>query len=421
MKGIIQCLGLFLFTVLVSSVQSYGQKAAVLEQIYPQFDSLYQAEAYKSCIQMAPDVLASLVSRKDTLAAWTYFLLGDSYYLSGDKNRAVPYYEKEIELRRGLAQTRTLGYSNGLYNLIYLYGERGEYAKAKKMGDELLQCDAELKGLSSAEYVASLLFVLDILEKSGDYLKAKEVGEKGLSDINGKHAQYAILLSKVADVYTTLGLYSRAESAFMTAIDLLTRNEGENSANVTNSIINLSSLYRNQGRYPEAEELLNIAIATLKVSSDENASKNLATALNNLALVQLALSQNTEAETSLNEVLKFDRENYGITHPNYASSLANMGFVQFAMNRMPASESLFKESMGILKANDGSQFAYASSLNNLANIYRLGGDAAKAVPLYEEARATFAKKAGEFSAEYATTTFNLGQTFYKINDPRAKT
>jgi len=91
------------------------------------------------------------------------------------------------------------------------------------------------------------------------------------------------------------------------------------------------------------------------------------------------------------------------------------------MNRMPASESLFKESMGILKANDGSQFAYASSLNNLANIYRLGGDAAKAVPLYEEARATFAKKAGEFSAEYATTTFNLGQTFYKINDPRAKT
>jgi len=141
------------------------------------------------------------------------------------------------------------------------------------MGDELLQCDAELKGLSSAEYVASLLFVLDILEKSGDYLKAKEVGEKGLSDINGKHAQYAILLSKVADVYTTLGLYSRAESAFMTAIDLLTRNEGENSANVTNSIINLSSLYRNQGRYPEAEELLNIAIATLKVSSDENASK----------------------------------------------------------------------------------------------------------------------------------------------------
>src|SRR6267154_4540841 len=155
MKGIIHHLGLFLFTVLaLAAVQTYGQKAAVLEQIYPQLDSLYRSEAYKSCLQLENDLLASLASRKDTLAAWTYFLLGDSYFLSGDKNRALPYYEKEIELRRGLGQTRTTGFSNGLYNLIYLYGERGEYAKAKKMGDELLQCDAQLKGFASEEYVA---------------------------------------------------------------------------------------------------------------------------------------------------------------------------------------------------------------------------------------------------------------------------
>jgi CHAT domain-containing protein/tetratricopeptide (TPR) repeat protein len=412
---------LFLPVVLaLATFQSIAQKAAILEDIYPRFDSLYRAEAYKACIKLETEIVASLSARKDTLAASMYFLLGDSYFLSGNRDRALMYYEKEIELRRILGQSRTSDFSNGLYNLTFLYGERGEYAKAKKTGEELLLCDAQLKGLESEEYASSLLFFIDILQKSGDFLKAKEVGEKGLHDVNNKQVHYASLLSRIADVYSSLGLYSKAETAFQNAIALLTQLEGENSLNVINTVINLSSLYRNQGRYPEAEEVLSSVISVLKLSNEEAYVKSYVTALNNLALIQQALSQNNEAEISLNEVLDSDKKNYGVKHPYYASTLFNLAFVLFDEARFKESEDLCKQALEILKDDKESLYLYAIGLNKLANNYRLNGDGSKAVPLYEEARTLLAQKVGESSAEYASATFNLGQAYYLMNDVRAK-
>jgi len=408
------------FALLLVSLHALGQRAIVPEEIYPHLDSLYKAAAYKACLQLEIEVAASLASRKDTLAARIYSLMGDSHFSLGNQKGALPYYEKEIELRRNLGQSKTTEFSNGLYNLTYLYGELGEYAKAKKTGEELLICDAQLKGLESEEYVSSLLFYLDILQKSGDYLKAKEVGENGLRDVGKKNPQYASLLSRVADVYSSLGLYSKAEANFQNAIALLTEGEGENSLNTINSVINLANLYSNQGRYPEAEEMLTSAISVLKVSTDENAPKNYATALNNLALVQQALSQYNEAEVSLKEVLEFDKKNYGVKHPYYAASLSNMGLVLFNMNRRAESEELFKQGLEILKENSEARFSYAIKLNNLANIYRVEGDGPQAARLYEEALGIFKQKVGETSAEYANSTFNLGQTYYMMNDSRAK-
>ncbi len=405
----------------LTPASSLAQKAVILEDIYPHLDSLYKIEAYQACIQLETEVVASIASRKDTLVAAMYSMLGDSYLSTGDQNHALSYYEKEVALRRSLDQTNTTEYSNGLYNLTHFYGERGEYAKAKKTGDELLICDAQLRGLQSAEYISSLLFFLEILEQSGDYLKAKEVGEKGLREINEKHAQYAQLLSRVADVYSSLGIYSKAETAFLKAIEMLTIVEGENSLNTINSIINLSSLYRNQGRYPEAEELLLSAIAVLKVSTEKDAAKNYATALNNLALVQQTLSQYNEAESSLKEVLELDKKNYGVKHPYYAATLSNLSLTLFDMGRKTEAEALLMQSLQILQDSTANQFSYAVKLNNLANIYRSEGDGTKAVPLYEEAKTVFKKKVGESSAEYANSTFNLGQTYYMMNDPRAKT
>jgi len=406
---------LFVFT------QTRGQKAVALEDIYPHLDSLYLAESYKSVLQLETEVVASVGSRQDTLAAAMYAMLGDSYLSTGNPNKALLYYEKEVGLRRILNQTKTTEFSNALYNLTRYYGELGEYAKAKKTGDELLVCDAQLKGFESEEYISSLVFYLEILKRSGDFLKAKEIGEKGLRDLSERHAQYAKLLSIVADVYSSLGLYTKAESAFLKAIEMLTIVEGETSVNTINSTINLSSLYRNLGRYPEAEELLSAALAVLKVSKEEDADKHYATALNNLALVQQALSQYNEAEASLKEVQIFDQKNYGVKHPYYATSLSNLSSILFDMGRKTESEAMLQQAIAILKESDANRFSYAIKLNNLGNIYRLSGEGAKALNMYEEARTIFKEKVGESSAEYATATFNLGQTYYLVNDiPMAK-
>lgn len=147
-----------------------------------------------------------------------------------------------------------------------------------------------MKGIDSDSYVSSIQFVLDVLERSGNLYEAKELGEKTLKEISKNNSQYAPLLSKVADVYSRLGYYSKSESYLLEALSLMKRTD-DPSLNAVNAKINLSALYISQGRYPEAEDILLEACAVLKEENSEQANASLMTALNSLASVQAALAQ----------------------------------------------------------------------------------------------------------------------------------
>jgi len=397
---------------------AFGQKALLLEEAYARLDGYYNQADYRSCLNLERDILVGIQSRVDTLVAETYYLLGDSHLQTGDTKKAIDYFEKELVIRRKLNLTNTEAFTNGLYNLTAIYRDEGDYGKAKKTGKELLALDASLKGVESESYLSSVQFVLDVLERSGDLIKAKELGEKTIKEIEKNNAQYPLLLSKLADIYSRLGYYSKSESSFLEAIPLLKQLE-ESSVNAINASINLGSLYISQGRYPEAEELLVGACAALKESKDEKAVASYMTALNSLALVQEALAQYEQAEANLREVREFDREKYGEQHPYFATTLSNMGNLYMDMGRFPQAEQLLLTSIDIVKNDPENRFSYATKLNNLANGYRHAGEVPKALPLYEQALAVFKEKGGE-GPDYANSTFNLGQAYYQVNDPRAK-
>ncbi|MCA4893443.1 MAG: CHAT domain-containing protein [Cytophagales bacterium] len=398
--------------------QLFSQQAMLLEAAYVQLDGFYVKEDFRSCLKLERDLLISTRNRTDTLVAEVYFLLGDSHLQTGNTAKAIDYFEKELVIRRKLNLTQTEAFSNGLYNLTAIYRDEGDYGKAKKTGQELLELDASLKGIDSEAYLASVQFVLDVLERSGDLLKAKELGEKTLKEVEKNNPAYPLLLSKMADIYSQLGYYSKSESSFLEAIPQLKQTD-EISLNAVNSSINLASLYINQGRYPEAEELLTNSCAILKGMKDENATESYMSALNSLAIVQEALARYEEAEVNLREVREYDREKYGEKHPYFAATLSNMGNLYVDMGRFPQAEQLLLNALDILKNDSENRLSYGIKQNNLGNAYRHEGDIAKAVPLYQNALSIFKEKTGE-GALYATATFNLGQAYYQASDPKAK-
>ena len=165
--------------------------------------------------------------------------------------------------------------------------------------------------------------------------------------------------------------------------------------NAINASINLSSLYINQGRYPEAEELLLHSCTVLKSMKEEEAEASYITSLNSLALVQEALARYEEAEINLREVREFDRERYGEKHPYFATTLSNLGSLYLDMGLFPKAEQLFLNGLEILKSDEENRFAYAISLNNLGNAYRYMDEVTKAIPLYQQALVILKEKAGE--------------------------
>ena len=289
------------FFVCFIASTAYSQKAMVLEDGYAQLDLHYSKEDYRACLKLERELLTSIQSRVDTIVAETYYLLGDSYFHTGNVKKAIDYFEKELVIRRKLDLVQTEGFSNGLYNLTAIYRDEGEYKLAKEKGEELLKVDSNIKGKESEAYLSSVQFVLDVLERSGDILKAKDLAEKTLNEIDKRNPLYPLLLSKVADLYSILGLYTKSEAAFLEALPLL-KEFDENSMNAINASINLSSLYINQGRYPEAEELLLHSCTVLKSMKEEEAEASYITALNSLALVQEAMARYEEAEINLREV-----------------------------------------------------------------------------------------------------------------------
>lgn len=195
MKELISRKYVFIVTSLLCFTQAFSQQAMLLEAAYVQLDGFYVKEDFRSCLKLEGELLISTRNRIDTLVAEVYFLLGDSHLQTGNTAKAIDYFEKELVIRRKLNLTQTEAFSNGLYNLTAIYRDEGDYGKAKKTGQELLTLDASLKGIDSEAYLSSVQFVLDVLERSGDLLKAKELGEKTLKEVEKSNPAYPLLLS----------------------------------------------------------------------------------------------------------------------------------------------------------------------------------------------------------------------------------
>jgi CHAT domain-containing protein/Flp pilus assembly protein TadD len=98
----------------------------------------------------------------------------------------------------------------------------------------------------------------------------------------------------------------------------------------------------------------------------------------------------------------------GENHPNYASSLNNLAGLYREMGRLTDAEPLFRQAMEICKVQLGENHpSYASSLNNLALLYQAMGRLMDAEPLFRQAREIRQVQLGENHPSYASSLNGL--------------
>lgn len=385
-----------------------------LPVVYETLEKRYSENAFEACVQMEKEVLAFTHNRLDTLAANSYFYIGDSYNQLGDIKKALSFFELEKKTLFTLSLNQTEDYSNSLNNLAYLYLQDGNYPDAGKTADELIINDKKLYSPTDELFVSTVLYIADIYLQLDRIKDAEALLLSTLRPQEKNSLNRGQLLNKLGDLYSYAGQYTKASRSLHEAIDVHEAVSGEESAEYISTAISLGILYMSQGKYPEAEEIFEVALS--KIEPDEMAYP---TILNNQALVLQSLGQLDLAEKILLDIKRIDSLAVGTLHPDYAITLSNLGMIYADLGKFKDAEEVMMRALSIQRTNhEGSTLSYATKLNNLAKVHLIAGAPLKAVALLEEALSIYRKKLGKKSPGYATMAYNLGVASWKTGEIR---
>jgi tetratricopeptide (TPR) repeat protein len=142
------------------------------------------------------------------------------------------------------------------------------------------------------------------------------------------------------------GDYRGAEISLARALAICEQVLGLTHPDVATSLNNLAVLYRGQGRYSEAEPLYKRALAIREqvLGTDH---PDVARGLNNLAVLYRRQGRYSEAEPLYKRALAIWEHALGPEHPEAAGSLNNLALLYDAQGRYSEAEPLYKRALAI--------------------------------------------------------------------------
>jgi len=247
--------------------------------------------------------------------------------------------------------------------------------------------------------------------RSKDYDRAIPIAKKALKvaedNVGANHPEVATSLNNLADLYRDQGRYADAEPLYQRSLDISEKTLGAEHPAVATSMNNLAGLYQDQGRYAEAEPLYQRSLAILERTFGPG-HPSVATSLNNLAGLYQTQGRYPEAEPLYQRSLAILERTFGPEHPDVAVSLNNLAELYRALGRYPEAEPLYQRSLAIREKALGPEHpSVARGLNNLAALYRIQGRYADAEPLYQRSLAIREKALGPEHPAVAMSLNNL--------------
>lgn len=342
---------------------------------------------------------------------------------------------------------------SSLNNLAALNQQRGNNKKAEEL---YLQAIDAVEGDTSYEYaevlenLAVLYSTTDRLNEANEYLTKSNIII--VSIYGEEHERYASTLRKQALVERQLHNYDKSEAHYKRAIEITTK---ANSASLLSlqCANGLAVLYKELGRYNEADELFTTTVdkaknleqgnssfyalilnnqaalkdikgehfqarnflqESLKVSESTGdiVSNTYLGTLENLSTIYIELGEYENARSILEKSQSIIEEKHGNKSPSYAANILNFGRLEQAMGEYPVAEPHFKEAMELSRQNFGNQHPeYARTLNAMALFYQLLGNIADAEPLLLESASIYESTYGKMHPEYITTIENLSSLY----------
>jgi tetratricopeptide (TPR) repeat protein len=236
----------------------------------------------------------------------------------------------------------------------------------------------------SSVYQAEIAQAIEYFHKAANSYKAC-----------GDEVDLASIFNSLAGLYRDQGKYDQAEPLLVQALEINKRLFGEEHPEVGNSLNNLALLYKSQGKYEKAELLYVQALELFKrLVGGENS--NVAQILSNLAILYGSQGKYEKVESLLLQALELFKRLFGEEHPEVANSLNSLAGLYHSQSKYEQAEPLFLQALEMRKRLLGKDHRdVVNSLNNLASLYKSQGRYEQAEPLFLQALEMSKRLSGE--------------------------
>ena len=200
----------------------------------------------------------------------------------------------------------------------------------------------------------------------------------------------------IGATYQGLGIYEPAETHLRSALEKITSAGNAENETVAKSMMDLANLLMLRRKSAEAERLYRQGISILRTTHDNN-DNALIDALNGLSWVLQLNGNYGEAESVCCEVLARRRAVLGPDHPDVATSLVLLGWLQAKFRGdYETAETLFREALSIQsRAKGPDDTSLANIWKNLGHILMTKGEFLDALRFYTKALDAWRASLGE--------------------------
>ncbi len=278
----------------------------------------------------------------------------------GDFSKADDIF-KEIEADAELAVQRSA-------RAAYSRGEIAEHEirwqDAFKHYIRAVKLEPNFYTITKAQKLATMI---------GDYSSAlsfgKDMQKISIREYGRDSNQYATSLNNLSELYREHGRYKDAELILTEVLEIRKKILPENHPDIAIALSNLAQIYKEQKKYKEAEPVNEQALMIFKKAFGEE-HPNTAFTIHNLGGLYHAQGLHEKAELFYQKALKIRREKLGNQHPNTANSLNNLATLYLEQKQYKKAELFLKEALKICKKIFGDKHPrVATCLNNLSGLY----------------------------------------------------
>ncbi|MCB1058160.1 MAG: tetratricopeptide repeat protein, partial [Acidobacteria bacterium] len=254
----------------------------------------------------------------------------------------------------------------------------------------------------------------------GDKIRAKDLldreTDRVLREFPGRPELRARLLGTLAEVYLNLGLFDEAGALFDRALALRLELYGESSPEVGAIRNGLAWMALQQGRYPEALEQVDKALAAL-APGETNDELLRADALERRGMAEVALGRFAEGEADHRRVLAIRRRLLGDGDEAVGAAWSNLAESVGYQGRFQEAEEMARRALQVAETTRGrDSVAGATALSVLGDQRYSTGDLEGAVEAYDESLAIYRRRVSETHPSLAILLNNRARALRGLGD-----
>jgi serine/threonine protein kinase/tetratricopeptide (TPR) repeat protein len=237
-----------------------------------------------------------------------------------------------------------------------------------------------------SEFLVGLFKVSDPSEAKGNALTAREILESGAAnierDLAGQPEVQARIMATMGIVFTSLGLYNRAERLLKQAVTTDRRVLGDDHPATLTAVNALANAYWFQEKYGQAEPLYHEVVERRhRVLGEEH--PDTLRANDDLASLYIAQKRFDEAERLDKKTLEIQRRVLGQDHRDTRLSLNLLQGMYYVQGRYSDAEPISRQAFEVSRRVDGEDHPDTlTDMHNLATVYDKLGRYDEAETLY---------------------------------------